>query len=73
MKKNYYINKNQQHNGDFEVHEESCKYLPLPQNRIFLGSFYNCEDAVSEAKRRFPNDKNNINGCKECSKDCHTS
>jgi hypothetical protein len=73
MKKDYYINKNQQSNGDYEVHESSCLYLPSAENRIYLGSFYSCKEAVDEAKRRFPSQKNDINGCYYCSKACHTS
>lgn len=73
MKKTYYLNKNQQSNGDYEVHESSCNYLPLQENRVYLGEFYTCNDAVVEAKRRFPTYKNNINGCYYCSKSCHTS
>lgn len=73
MKKSYYINKNRQSNGDYEVHESKCSFLPLPENRIYLGDFYTCLEAVSEAKRRFPDYKNNINGCFYCSKACHTS
>ncbi|MDQ1804415.1 hypothetical protein RAH57_10470 [Chryseobacterium sp. CKR4-1] len=73
MKKHYYINTNQQSNGDYEVHEDSCKYLPVTTNRVYLGSFYSCEEAVAEAKRLFPAQKNNINGCYYCSNACHTS
>lgn len=73
MKKDYYINKNQHLNSDYEVHENSCKYLPLAENRIYLGSFSSCQEAINEAKRRFPNQKNNINGCYYCSNKCHTS
>lgn len=73
MKKQYYINNNQQSNGDYEVHESSCSYLPSINNRIYLGSFYTCQDAVDEAKRLYPFRKSNINGCYYCSKSCHTS
>ncbi len=73
MKKEYYLNKNQQSNGDYEVHESSCQFLPSPENRIYLGSFYTCQEAVNEAKRRFPVQRNNINGCYYCSNACHTS
>lgn len=73
MKKDYYINKNQQSNRDYEVHESSCLYLPSAENRIYLGSFYSCKEAVDEAKRRFPSQKNDINGCYYCSNTCHTS
>ncbi|MDQ0592136.1 hypothetical protein QFZ37_000505 [Chryseobacterium ginsenosidimutans] len=72
MKKEYYMNKNQQSNGDYEVHENSCRFLPFFENRIYLGSFYSCQGAVDEAKRLFPS-QNRINGCYYCSNACHTS
>ncbi|WP_419869418.1 hypothetical protein [Chryseobacterium sp. CT-SW4] len=68
--KKYYLNKVVQANGDHEVHSENCQYLPSPQNQIFLGLFYSCETAVTEAKRRYPSAK--INGCYYCSPKCHT-
>lgn len=73
MKKTYYINKHQQSNGDYEVDESSCAYLPLLENRIYLGEFSTCKEAVDETKIKFPSNKNNINGCYYCSKSCHTS
>lgn len=66
--KKYYVNKNAQSNGDHEVHHEACKYLPLLQNRIYLGEFSNCDLAVTKAKAQY----NQVNGCKECSPSCHT-
>ncbi|MDR6546098.1 hypothetical protein [Chryseobacterium rhizosphaerae] len=50
MKKEYYTNKNQQPNGDYEVHESSCRFFPYFGNRIYLGSFHFCQEAVNEAK-----------------------
>ncbi len=44
MKKSYYVNNNQQPNGDHEVHVEGCIYMP--GNRKYLGEFDNCKDAV---------------------------
>ncbi len=67
--KSYYVNKNAQANGDHEVHEEGCSYLPEPQNRIYLGLFSNCTDAVREVKKKYVK----ANGCYFCSKPCHTS
>lgn len=69
----YYLNKNQQSNGDYEVHESSCSFLPSVENRIYLGYFATCQEAVNEAKRVRPADKHNINGCYYCSKSCHTT
>ena len=66
---NYYVNKNAQANGDHEVHESGCSYLPNLEHRKFLGSFTNCKDAVTEAEKTY----NQVNGCYYCSNACHTS
>lgn len=66
--KNYYVNDKVQSNGDHEVHDGDCRYLPSVQNRTYLGSFSNCKDAVKEAKKHHKQ----TNGCKTCSKECHT-
>lgn len=71
---NYVVNKNSQPNGDHEVHRvDTCTRLPDLQNRISLGDFTSCRDAVQEAKRRFPQEASKINGCYYCSKECHTT
>lgn len=71
----YIINKNQQDstNGkNFEVHNKNtCKKLPLISNQIDLGYHQNCQDAIREAKRRFPNEAEFIDGCYFCSNPCH--
>lgn len=66
--KKYYVNNNAQANGDHEVHDEDCQYLPSSQNRTYLGIFSNCKDAVEEAKKHH----SKVNGCKTCSNRCHT-
>ena len=66
---NYYVNKNAQPNGDHEVHTETCIYLPFASNRLHLGFFTNCADAVKEAKKNYWQS----NGCYTCSRPCHTS
>ncbi len=65
----YYVNKNAQSNGDHEVHTGSCSYLPDNDNRLSLGYFLNCKDAVKEAKKHY----SKADGCYYCSEDCHTS
>ncbi len=65
----YYVNKNTDNQGDHEVHADSCGHLPNAENRIYLGIFSNCDDAVIAAKTHFPN----VNGCYHCSRACHTS
>ena len=69
----FIINKNQQSNGDHEVHNAttSCTYMPSNENQIDLGYHNTCQEAVAFAKRKWPNNK--INGCYYCCRDCHTS
>jgi len=69
----YIINKNSQSNGDHEVHNKTkgCSYLPALENQIVIGNFSNCQQAVTQAKSSWPN--NRINGCYWCSTACHTS
>lgn len=69
MATSYYVNKVEQGNGDHEVHTEECRYLPSVLNRIYLGQFTNCSDAVREAKKHYTQE----NGCYTCSRACHTS
>ena len=65
----YYVNKNAQNNGDHEVHQEGCSYLPDPENRIYLGVFSSCYGAVRKAKEHY----RQVDGCYYCSRECHTS
>ena len=65
----YYVNNNAQPNGDHEVHKQDCTFLPLPQNRIYLGDFASCAPAVTEARKHY----RQVNGCYFCAKPCHTS
>ncbi len=65
----YYVNMNKDDKGDNEVHISGCNWMPAVSNKEYLGEFYNCNGAVSEAKRR----GYNANGCYRCSRSCHTS
>ena len=65
----YYVNKNAQDNGDHEVHESGCSFMPEPENRIYLGDFTSCAPAVEEAKKYYQQS----NGCYFCAEACHTS
>ena len=64
----YYVNKNAQDNGDHEVHESGCDWLPLEENRLYLGLFDSCSPAVRKAKTYYEQSK----GCAHCSSACHT-
>lgn len=66
----YYVNQNEQANGDHEVHEGDCYWLPAAENRIYLGWFASCTDAVKTAKQNYYRQSN---GCYHCSWACHTS
>jgi len=65
----YYVNKQAQANGDHEVHRSDCSFLPEKENALYLGEFSSCAPAVLEAKKTYPKS----NGCKYCSKECHTT
>ena len=52
----------------YEVHKQDCDYLPSEENRLYLGSFNTCHDAVKEAKKHYQQS----NGCFFCSRECHT-
>ena len=64
----YYVNKNEQGNGDHEVHNGGCSWLPKVENRIYLGSFTTCGPAITEARKHY----SQVNGCAHCSSLCHT-
>ncbi len=63
----YYVNNNAQSNGDHEVHNEICPYLPLIVSKTYLGVFSNCKPAVQEAKKTYAT----ADGCARCSPDCN--
>lgn len=65
----YYVNDNAQSNGDHEVHTSECSFLPLPQNRTYLGNFMWCSSAVDAARKIYVQ----VNGCYFCSSTCHTT
>lgn len=68
----YYINQNPQPDGYHEVHngDVNCSHPPLVENRISLGYFNSCSEAIASAKRANPT--LNIDGCYWCVRPCHT-
>lgn len=64
----YYVNKNEQANGDHEVHKDGCYWLTLVQDKEYLGEFSGCRGAVAKARGR----GYNANGCIHCCLLCHT-
>ena len=71
MYKHHYINHNQQTNGDHEVHDSECSYLPDVSNRTYLGYLSSSHEAINIAKIKFPSWS--INGCYWCCPESHTS
>jgi hypothetical protein len=64
----YYLNRNQQSGGEREVHISTCSFLPEPKNRISLGYFSHCREAMKEAKKHY----DDVDGCFFCCPECHT-
>ena len=64
----YYVNRNAQPTGEHEVHKSGCTHMPEPENKLYLGEFTNCKDAVKKAKDYY----NNVDGCYYCCNECHT-
>lgn len=63
----YYVNNNSQTNGDHEVHQSGCSYMP--GDKKYLGEYSSCKPAVTEAKKYYAQS----NGCYWCSIECHTT
>jgi hypothetical protein len=68
----YCVNKNAQpETGDHEVHdlasEKGC--WPDSENRLNLGAYASCGEAVEAAKRHY----SDVNGCYHCANECHTT
>lgn len=63
----YYVNKNAQPTGEHEVHKSTCGRLSNTDNLIGLGYFFNCADALREARKYY----NNVDGCFYCCLACH--
>ena len=64
----YYVNTNAQSTGEHEVHREGCSFLPLKENRVYLGEYKSCAPAVKEAAKRYQK----VDGCFYCCWECHT-
>jgi hypothetical protein len=67
----YIVNSNAQADGYHEVHnEDTCNHLPDVQNRVLIGNYNNCFEAVSAIKQQNPS--HSIDGCYYCCNACHT-
>ena len=64
----FYVSKDAMANGDHEVHQYGCKIMPSPQNRLALGEFDSCHQALGAARRYYLQS----NGCVWCAPECRT-
>lgn len=65
----FYAYKYVDNNGCHEVHTYDCKFLPSEENRVYLGDFNNCNEAIKHAKVKHPG--HNFDGCYHCCRSCH--
>jgi hypothetical protein len=63
----YYVNKNAQPTGEHEVHKADCPTPPNYSNRQPVGEHSNCRSAVAAARAFYIN----VDGCANCSPECH--
>lgn len=74
---NYYLNSNKQSSDsgcNYEIHKETCPYYynyKSGNNFIYLGYFYSERDALIEAKRQYPKNAHEIDGCAYCCASIH--
>lgn len=69
MLQHYYFNRNADDKGRHEVHTEHCAYQPNPYNRVYIGYFSNCKEAIAKAKSQYP--YKTFDGCFYCCYECH--
>lgn len=67
----FYLNKNEQPNGDHEVHRSNCYWLPSLINREYLGRFTSSFTAILQARATHVTWR--INGCAHCCPESHTT
>ncbi|MGK3141365.1 hypothetical protein [Pantoea sp. C2G6] len=58
----YYVNKQSGYNNNHVVHAAGCPHLPDIDNRLFLGSFYQANAAILQAKKYYAG----ALGCETC-------
>jgi hypothetical protein len=50
----YFVNKRAHAKGQHEVHRSGCVFMPDEKNRYCLGVFKNWVEAVTEARKFYP-------------------
>ena len=65
----YYVRISPGLTGIHSVHKKGCPFVPDIANRIPLGRFNSCKEALIEARKYFQL----VDGCNFCNKDCYES
>ena len=65
---NYYINTEQNSEGDYELHHEYCHHLKSISQQKYIGMFKSDNQALTIAKKKYPS----VNGCPHCSSTIYT-
>ena len=64
----YFVNRNAQADDEHEIHTQYCPFVPRrPENRVPLGRFTRCQDALEVARRYYTQ----VDGCAICSPTCN--
>lgn len=64
----YYVNMEADENGQHLIHHPGCRHFPHSRNRLYLGIFFKCEEAIAEAQKHYKQ----VNGCPRCSVNCYS-
>ena len=62
----YYYENNRDESGNHIIHSLKCKCLPAATCRNYIGFFFNCSDAINQAKQKNPS--KSFDGCYLCCK-----
>ncbi len=66
----YFVNrKSDKPDQQHLVHKDGCDLIPAKDNRIKLGFFSHCSEALAEAKTYFPR---NVSYCTSCCPKCQS-
>lgn len=67
----FYCNLHEDSHGLHEVHTSQCSYLPLPENRVEIGNFYTCREAIQALETANQGKGFTFDGCFYCCRPCH--
>lgn len=61
----FYVDEISTHSGKHRVHKLGCSCMKL--DRIYLGEFSSCKNAMEEAKKIYKE----VKGCHHCCRECY--